>query len=1234
MRPASALLAPLLLALAPLAAAAPQLGETPFARALAFAERELGRGNLEESRRHLDRALERDPRSVAAWELRARWAEASGDRDEQLYSRHVEYRLAVAQGLGGDAREEMAEALIALDPLAEELFDLQAGFVKKLEKLAVSYEEDGRPHSAIRVHKQVLALDPEHAPSEEAIQRIASAPDPSLAADAKPRDLLADVSEEWIRAFDAEHATWDSRAERETDNYRTFTDAGYEVLVRASEAMEQMNAFYRVFFAYGTEEDGGSVPKIDLNIFRTRDEYLELGIGPPVSWSGGHFTGGAVETYIGAGGFEETTGTLFHEAAHQFVALATRSAGWLNEGLASFFEGCRILSNGTVLMNLPANHRLFPLVDRMEQGWMDGPWDGIDPDDPSAGSPTKAPTFRIVLENEYPWGPPWYAPTWGVVFFLYNFQDPVDGRFVYRDAFRVFIDKSGGRMGEGAVENFEEIVLGNPKPPTKGVDFSKAEDRIRLPETVEELNDVWKDWMVSLRQEATGQISVERPYLDWARYAEARGDLLDAKEHYEKGLVEHPDDADLLEGFAELLAEEFDDEDRASKLLLRALQVLEAVAADATPDQDRIDAIEKRLGRLDPERRSLARLHDELSAVTTGLVQRYLAEGSHLQAMDLAWRMGSDLKVEGMFAFFEEAARRGGRSLAMWRLAYNEENLEGWQSAGNDTFTAQREALVSEFSSDEANAFRFLVLDEVTSGDFSMEAEISAVHGQVNFCGLVFGRKTANDFHAAILYPPGQDAGGRDKAGFIDLTSFYGGGTYDVWRHSPIPAEPERDADRSISETWRRLRVDVTGRVVDVWLDDRFIATHEFGSLAVLRGSFGLITGEGLAKYRNVRYLAREPNDPGSAIERDIRMGDALDERGARGTSWLGVKPPFPEVERWAQGERSSWEEAGAAPQLLVLWSLEQNNLIPLDPWLTWVAAEAEKYGLRIVSIVSAWDDAKVDAYLAEHSFPDAVGVDRVQPGERFGVTFSDYFIAEVNVPRLVLLDIDGTVAWEGDPGFRIGEPWKDAEPSYMDSAFFDLVQRRRIVDRARWREAWNETALPALADGDLGTAWPLLEESLTFDWRHDDTVLAAQTRLRTLQAAAASLVTTAEQFEEAQREPALDTLLAWAELIGAEVDKDTTKELRRFGRAARAKAWTRALGYLSPVRKRLEGGKDPSSALDSAIERIEGLEGPFPAELAEALGAAAGDAEAVARAVEEAPRLPGRWLAREHFGW
>ncbi len=131
-----------------------------------------------------------------------------------------------------------------------------------------------------------------------------------------------------------------------------------------------MNAFYRRFFRYGTEKDGKNVPRIALHLFRTHDEYLKLGKGPPVEWSGGQFTGDSVETAAG-GGFDGMVGTLFHEAAHQFVSLSTTAAGWMNEGLASYFEGSRILANGTVITNLPANHRLFPLVQKMERGWMD-----------------------------------------------------------------------------------------------------------------------------------------------------------------------------------------------------------------------------------------------------------------------------------------------------------------------------------------------------------------------------------------------------------------------------------------------------------------------------------------------------------------------------------------------------------------------------------------------------------------------------------------------------------------------------------------------------------------------------------------------------------------------------------------------------------------------------------------------------------------------------------------------
>ncbi|HKB15110.1 MAG TPA: hypothetical protein VKF62_03545, partial [Planctomycetota bacterium] len=412
-------------------------------------------------------------------------------------------------------------------------------------------------------------------------------------------------------------------------------------------------AFYRAFFRYGTPESKKAVTRISLHIFRTREEYLKLGVGPPAKWTGGHFTGDSVETYIGPGGFQEMIGTLFHEAAHQFVSLATNAAGWLNEGLASFFEGSRILPNGTVVTNEPADHRLIPLVERMKNGWMTSAQDGIDPEVPET-TPRTAPTFRIVLENEYAWGPAWYAPTWGVVYFLYNYQDPVDGRFVYRKAFQEFIDASGGRVGKGAVENFEKVVLANPKPPIKGFKRPADAGAVRLPATIGELDAVWKEWLDRLAEERTGHAPPQRPYLQWAR-----GALLDknpeaAAEHFEKGLAATPGDVALLTEFATFLAEQ-KNTDRATALVLRALQVLES----ASPvDEKGVRDAERLLERWDPKRSSLERVHAELAAAGKALVDRYEAAGLPRMVMDVSWRLATQHDLPELLASYRRALER------------------------------------------------------------------------------------------------------------------------------------------------------------------------------------------------------------------------------------------------------------------------------------------------------------------------------------------------------------------------------------------------------------------------------------------------------------------------------------------------------------------------------------------------------------------------------------------------
>jgi len=1186
---------------------------TPLARALRSAEEALAQNRPDEAHAHLQRAFERDPGSRQAWALRARWAEAGGNRDELAFALHRLLRLSIAQRVPREEARAIRQRLEAVDPVAPDLLKLRDGAIKRLALLAQGYEKERRPHSAIRVHQEILAFDPEREESRATIQRLSAAPDPSLAETAQARDLLADVSAAWIEEHDKQHADWESRATLERENYVTHTDAGWEVLVRAAEAMEQMNAFYRVFFRYGTGDDKHSVPRIELHIFRDRDEYLKLGRGPPAEWSGGQFTGGAVETFVGTGGFEGMVGTLFHEAAHQFVSLATRSAGWLNEGLASFFEGTRILANGTVRMNLPANHRLFPLVDRMTRGWMTGPMDGIDAANPSGSDPPKAPTFRIVIENEYSWGPPWYAPTWGVVYFLYNYQDPADGRFVYRNSFREYVNASGGKTGKTAIATFEKVVLGSPEKPTPGFEGSSVD----LPRTVDQLSDVWRRWLTDLRDEQAGTLKVQRPRLAWARAALQRKDMDAALEHFEKGMIADPSDVDLLVEFAELLAGRGKNPDRAGKLVLQALRVVET---EAKPDPKRIDRLEGLLRRWDERRPSLQRIHADVAKAAGSIIDRYLGAGLDLMAMETSWRFGNDLGLHELFAGFEEAVRRSGKTLALWQLAYNERDLKGWAAAGVESFVPDGDVLRSRFLPFDAQQFdyQFLTMDKVTSGDFSFEAEVASVRGKNVFCGLVFGRKSTTDFHGLIYFPgagPEATAGSETIKGFVDLTSFYGSSSNKIWRHNPV--------DSSRSE-WHTLRVDVAGRLADVWFDGELVVSQEFPSLDVLRGSFGLITGRGEARFRNVRYLAREPRDPGAVIERKVRMEKlAASAKGPR-ASFLGAIPPWPVPVAWLREPRRGWQDFGPQPVLVVLWSRKQNETIPLHQWLADLQKRTADIRLQFLCVAENGELPPLEEYVKSKPFPGSVLIDQHQPWKAgFGETFDAYSIgSRYNLPRLLLLDVDHRVVWEGDPGFPPGHKWKPGEEDYLKTPLEELERKRNLRRLYAWLEEWPKLGPPALGEGDLAAALPLLQEARTLPGELFADVDDARLTLSTLEGAAGKLLETAQELAGRGREPAVRVLLRWVELVGKPADE---KPLRAVLERPNVAAWEEALA--------LARAADPSR-MEPLFRGLEGLSGPFVGELEKALRAAAGDAAATRRVLDEAGRAPARWLAREWFGW
>jgi len=1204
--------------------------ESGLARALREGNARLEAGDLEGSWTALERALERDPNSRAAWELRERWGAKKGDKDVEVHALHRQISLARTQKAERADQQALLARLLPLDPAAAELAKVRTNFVEKLAKLAETYVKTKRPHSAIRAYKQALALDPDRADLRTAIETIAAAPDPTLAEDARPKDLMEGISEEWIQEHDAAHDSWDEKATLERPNYITHTSAGYEVLVRSAEAMEQMNAFYRQFFRYGTADDARSVPRIELRIFKDRDEYLKRG-SSPVEWSGGQFTGDAVETYITAAGFEDTVGTLFHEAAHQFVSLATNAAGWLNEGMASFFEGCRILANGTVVMNLPATHRLFPLAERMERGWMKSADDGIDPGKPEQ-EPSTSPTFRIVLENEYEWGPAWYEPTWGVVYFLYNYQDRVDGRFIYRRAFQEYVNASGGKTGKSAIQTFEEVVLGNPEPVTEG-----QTTKVALPKTVDELNDVWKQYIIELRDRQSGRLKDTSPYLEWARLALKRKAYDAAAEHFERALAQAPNDVTALAEFAEFLALQKQD-DRATKLLSQAIAVVESV----TPvDLKKVDQLDRRLRKLDP---NYARLVDVRSAMldqVVALVARYLDAGLNLQAMELAYHLGTELGEPRLFASFERAVQAEGRSNALWRLAYNEENLDGWADTGLETiFQPANEWLVARFGEYSAKAadFSMLTLDTLTSGDYSLEAELEAAYGRVVFAGLVFGRKSGTDCHALVLFPP---APGQN--GSVHLATFYGSGGFDTWRTVPVrhPLGDAADEDPARSSAGvgktglYKLRLEVTGRNVDLYINGEYQTTHEFANLDILRGAFGLITSRGEARFKNVRFLARHPRDPSAALERKyLRKAPSAASAVSATGSYLGAVPPFPSAQRWLQGERKAWTDVPGSPQLLTLFSVEQNEEVQIDAYLRTLAERHADVGLQFVNVVGHWNAGRVDDYLKRHPFPGAVALDLPARSDRnvvrdaksadIGKTFSEFGIDRYFLPRMILLDLDGSVVWEGEPGLTKGKAWS-GEETLLDVPLRELFAKRKLEQLGAWRKAWPE-ARAALQSGDVAAALATLRAAGEFEAPGVPELSEASAALKTLNTLAQAPDELVTRLQGEGREPALAVLAEWCEPL---TPLKRTKAVSAALKTPAASSWPRVAAILKPAVAK--AAKDPA-ALAGALEKVAALPGAFPAEAHARATELAGDPAGLNALLEDLPHWPARWLAGELF--
>ena len=1044
-------------------------GENPFIeKHMAAAERLREEGELGQALAQVERALERDDQHLGALKLWAELAAANEDPDSAAFALHAWLQVVRAAEETPVTRKEIKaveEQLELVDADAKSFRKLTEAYIKELLKLEKEHSKKDRYHSALAILDEVLHIDPNHRQAKErrkTIQREGGA-------DVATEDLYAGsdptagVDADWIAEEDAKHSEWKDAWRKETEHYRIRTNAGYLILQTAGIAMDQMNMAYRKFFQY--KEDGSATPVIDVHVFKNRDEYLELGQGPPVEWSAGHFTGSAVETYIGGtegtDGIKEMYSTLFHEAAHQFVSLTGKGGvpGWLNEAYASFFEGTTILSNGTVRWNRVNNGRLFALAPRLEAGWMADHTDGVRGPDGDWATPERAPTLRILIENEYGWGPPWYAPTWGVVYFLYNYRDPDTGIPVLRDPLHAYYLSGAASVGlSRRVEHFEEMVLSVDKAPAK---------------TVDELDAVWKDWLLSLRDRQLGQGEPEQDLLHYADLALERDDTDLALDLLEEALLYAPDDPEILWELAKLL-QELEQDDRASAMYRAFAGEL---ALRGRSDDDRFETAKRLMEELDPLFKRHRKLKEQLGRDGIELAEAYRDRGMPRMSMEIARRMSASWSLPGALALYTEVAEQSGISLARWKVAYNEMTLDGWQpNKAYRAYGKMIQVFVENNPEIETPEGMFqtqeLAADVVFDADYSIEAELQ-FGKEASFLGLCFGRKDGRNTHAVGLHPKGA----------LDVSTM-SGGNWTVRDHQQVPLTPG----------WHKLRIDVVTQsgpdaAVDIHFDGQFLRSLEMPRDSV-RGAFGLITGTGGGTFRNIRILSRDPYDPAARIERELALKDRLQNPGSRAAGvFQGVQPPALETlgGSWIQGSGLKLEEQRGKPLVLAFWTPHQDELIPTTDYYQYLVEEWEEFDLELVAIVTnTYRQDDVLAYLEDHPMPAV----RVLYDRIFRI-YPSYNIGHGGweLPRVLLVDVDGTVRWEGDLNLRMDEGWIEGESDYtpLDQALDQLVRKRQLRELRKHAPALEKAKelyrRQALREA-LATLHPLVSLEADFDPR------------------------------------------------------------------------------------------------------------------------------------------------------
>jgi hypothetical protein len=394
-------------------------------------------------------------------------------------------------------------------------------------------------------------------------------------------------SPEAIAREDAKHATWDARRKYKGDNYTLETDMSSVTAEAMSAAMEQMNKFYRKVFH--VKERGGDTARVTIKLYRSRAEFDEHeGAEKPISpMVRGFFSPSElkVATYdhrTDGLGLGFTWSTLFHESSHQFTHLISADLvpAWLNEGTASYFEGARLLVNGTIETNLVPEGRLKALAKSL---------DAIETSS-LGGQPSLKDVVSFYQPGSYPGE--YYPYGWGLVYFLQNYEDESANRpyvQIYQDYIASY--KTGGK--HDPFQRFCDFFVVRAKQP--GI------------ETFEQFEAAWRKWIRGLHTTYFGPPSTADLLVTRARRQRDAKQTDNAIETYRWALGKRPGDVVANLELGDLFAAEKDKDRalyhwRAARVGLASLADEHAAIAGSSEDAAALSAtLEGKLTTLDKD---------------------------------------------------------------------------------------------------------------------------------------------------------------------------------------------------------------------------------------------------------------------------------------------------------------------------------------------------------------------------------------------------------------------------------------------------------------------------------------------------------------------------------------------------------------------------------------------------------------------------------------------------------